>query len=165
MTTPATIDFDFKWAYIGSAYTTMQYTSNNYIPIWNYNKLKKIVVTNSSNTNLKFILFDKTRGTSNPAISTASSLDLKYELYNFERLLDLGGNLYGQTYISMDYIRILNDRLETGWRNWTDRSFNVTYTYDFFEYDITQKGALPLQFIFDSFFQHLNTNFVNVKYN
>ena len=155
MTTPATIDFSFKWAYITSSNTVMQHTSTNYIPIWNYAKLKKIVVANTIDTRSTFILFDKARGAINPDISTVSSIDLKNELFKFVNLLASGtatSRLYGQAYHSyMDYIRIKNDRLETEWVNWPDRAFYVTYTYDFFEYDTTKKNELPLQFLFKDY--------------
>ena len=153
MTTPETVDFTFKWAHMSD--TTMSYTSTTSIPIWNYTKLRKIVVTNSSNSSLKFVLFDKSRGTNNPSISAVSSLNLHAELLNFSKVFAIHGDrgsLYGQPYINMQYIKILNDKFETGWWFIYDvRSFNVTYTYDYFEYDITTKGALPLQFIFKDY--------------
>lgn len=152
MTTPTTRDFSFKWAYISSTYTTMKYTSTNNIPIWNYDKLQKIVVTNSTNSALKFILFDKSRGVTNPAISTVSSYNLHNELFKFEKLFaDTRVKLYGQTYIDMDYIEVINDKFETEWVVRPARAFNITYTYDYFEYDITKKGVLPLQFIFKDY--------------
>jgi hypothetical protein len=148
MTTPATIDFSFKWAYISSIYTTMMYTSTQNIPIWNYDKLQKIVVSNSTNSALKFILFDKSRGVTNPAISTVSSYNLHNELFKFEKLFaDTRVKLYGQTYSHMYYIEFINNTFETKWVVQPARSFNITYTYDYFEYDITKKGVLPLQFI------------------
>lgn len=156
MTLPTTIEFSFKWAYINSSYTTMKYTSTQNIPIWNYDKLQKIVVTNSSiNPVLNFILFDKSR-VYNPALHSAlSSYNLHGELFKFENLYASGDirydKLYGQEYIKMNYLKIMNSNLEIGWLNYPDRSFNVTYTYDYFEYDFTKKGALPLEFIFKDY--------------
>ena len=155
MATPATVDFSFKWAYINTSYKTMQYTSTVNIPIWNYAKLQKIVVTNSINNLLKFVVFDKNRGTNNPAISTVSSLNLQGELFKLENLYASGDirydKLYGQAYIKMDYLKIMNSNLEIGWLNYVDRSFIVTYTYDYFEYVTPKSINLPLQFIFNNY--------------
>jgi hypothetical protein len=51
----------------------------------------------------------------------------------------------------MDYIEVINDKFETEWVVRPARAFNITYTYDYFEYDITKKGVLPLQFIFKDY--------------
>ena len=158
MATPATRDFSFKWAYMNPSDTIMKYTSTVNIPIWNYAKLQKIVVTNSNNTDLNFIFFDKSRKETNPAISTVSSLNLHNELLNFQRLSFTAastggpiGTMYGQAYSNMEYLQIISYNLDIRWTFYQKRSFIVTYTYDYFEYVTPKSINLPLQFIFNNY--------------
>ncbi len=141
--------FKFKWAYMTTANANMQYTSSVNIPIWNYPKLQKIVVLNKDN--VKFVLFDKTRAT-NPAISSQTpTLNLHDQLFQLEKLLAASKNtLYGQSFIPMKYIDIINDKFETAWEAWTNKTFYVEYTYDDLGYDVSmyKKNNVPLQFIF-----------------
>jgi len=145
--------FKFKWAYMTVANANMQYTSSVNIPIWNYTKLQKIVVYGALN-NTTFILFDKTRNT-NPAISTQTpTLNLHNELFEYEKLIDIGGTRYGQTYNkSFNYIDIINSKWETAWEPWRNKTFYVEYIYDDLGYDVSayRTNNVPLQFIFKEY--------------
>ena len=165
MATPTTRDFTFKWASTeterGTASTTINYTSTTSIPIWRYNKLQKIVVKTGSiknpigvidTTTLNFTLFDKNRP-SNPALTDNNPFNLHDELLNFEKLLDTKILRYGQPYNHMYYVngegmkKPITDFYNMG----IDRTFNVTYTYEYFEYVTPKNIGLPLQFLFNDY--------------
>ena len=168
MTTPTTIEFSFKWASTeterGTESTTINYTSTTSIPIWRYNNLQKIVVKTRSiknsfidfdinNLNLNFILFDKTRD-SNPALTDNNPFNLHDELLKFEKVLYTKIPLYGQPYNHMYYVNMeaaVNNYKTSFYRMGMDRTFNVTYTYNYFEYVTPKSIGLPLQFLFNDF--------------
>jgi hypothetical protein len=157
----ATRDFSFKWASTQTTNDTtiITHTSTTSIPIWKYSSLKKIVVKTSSITNpigdintnnLNFTLFDRNRST-NPALTDNIPFNLHNELLNFANLLHNHNTLYGQEYVNMYYVTMYADFKTDFYVMGMDRTFNVTYTYNYFEYDTPKSINLPLQFLFNDY--------------
>jgi hypothetical protein len=125
----------------------MQYTGTPSIPIWNYENLNKIVVTNS-NTGAQFVLFYKDRSTSkgnqvNPKISNKKSLNLHDVLCKYQNKKILYGD---DEWVDMKYITLVGDS-ETKWDPKTSRHFDVTYTFD----NIDDTKIKPIQFILSDY--------------
>ena len=167
MTTPTTRDFTFKWASTktiqtssGTHTTTINYTSTTSIPIWKYGSLQKIVVKTRSiknsfidfDINNNFILFDKTRD-SNPALTDNNPFNLHDELLKFQKLSDNKIPLYGQPCNDMYYVNGegMSKPIIDFYIMAMDRTFNVTYTYKYFDCDIPKSIGLPLQFLFNDY--------------